>query len=199
MAAQPPEVHAQDPLVTGVAAFAGRAGVDAANATMIAGWTASAVPVISPRHERLRLAATMLAMVSQHIEPNLRGETAMGWALRKRWIGISAEERAILASALIANVGGMASPAYLTRLASAERLAEGRAWGLAVRLARRFSGLLPQALAGSTLTSDETKLTLSVDPECRALVSGGVERDLKNLAAHLGLAPEVTKAMAAVL
>ena len=187
-----PGVRMQDPLVTGAAAFTSEYGVPAGTAAMVAGWTAAAsLPEAGTGSERLRLAATMLCLATAMVEPNLRGDLAREWALRKRWIGASPADRAMLAAAMIANTGRSELPADLSLLATPEQLREAQAWGLAARLCRRFSGNTAQGISGSALRVDGGNLVLEVQPQIAVLVNEGVERDLKALAAHLGLKAEV--------
>jgi exopolyphosphatase/guanosine-5'-triphosphate,3'-diphosphate pyrophosphatase len=188
----PTGVKAQDPLVCGASAFVGDLGISAQTAAMVAGWTAGAsVGEEATRRERLRLTATMLCLAAATIEPNLRTDHARDWALRKRWIGAGAGERAMLAVAMIANGGRMEVPVDLGRLIGPGAVREAQAWGLAVRLCRRFSGCTADGLTGSSLSRKGNALVLSVRPDLGALVNEGVERDLRTLAAHLGLKPEL--------
>jgi exopolyphosphatase/guanosine-5'-triphosphate,3'-diphosphate pyrophosphatase len=196
-----PAVRAQDPMLAGVCAFAEMLGVSPATATMVTGWTADVcatgeTDTGSPSGERLRLAATMLALAAQRIEPNLRGEQAMGWALRKRWIGIGDRERAMLAMAAIANTGRTAIPGGFLRLASAAELREAATWGLAIRLCRKFSGCIAQSLAGSALTWGERRLVLTIQEPLRPLYTEAVEKDLRLLARWLEAEPFVEAAPA---
>ncbi|RZJ99028.1 MAG: Ppx/GppA family phosphatase [Novosphingobium sp.] len=184
-----PTVQAQDPMLAGVTAFAETLDVSAASGTMVADWTAGVCATDAPAKQRLRLAATLLALAAQRIEPNLRMEQAMDWALRKRWIGIGDRERAILAMTAIANAGRTAIPDEYLRLASATELREAVTWGLATRLCRRFSGCLAQPLAHSTLSFDKGKLTLAVEGPARPLYTEGVEKDLRQLATWLEAEP----------
>lgn len=182
--------RAQDPLLAGVSTFAETLGVSAADAAMVAGWTAAALPADGAHRESLRLAATMLALGAQRLEPNLRAQHAAEWALRKRWIGVDSEGRAVMAACILANAGRNAiSPVGLERLASPESLREAQAWGLAIRLCRRFSGISAQALANSALTVDGARLVLSVQPGFGALYTDPIEKDLRALAEKLGLQP----------
>ena len=193
-------VRAANPLVSGVASFvdAQSPGV-AANAEMVTSWTARARfgsdDAVSSPDETLRYAATMLALASVRVEPNLRVETAAKWALRKRWIGISAEARAMLAMAVLANSSRTTPPAELLRLAPAGRLREATAWGLAIRLCRRFTGAGPQAIAHSSLIVEDRaggggRLVLAVRANMAALYNEVVEKDLRLLADCLGLPGE---------
>lgn len=184
-----PAVQRQNPLLAGAAAFTQALGSPAAVAAMVAGWTAGANPPGTPAREDLRLAATMLALASHRIEPNLRADHARDWALRKRWIGIIAQDRAMLAAALLANAGKAAQVQALETLAPAADLDEAVTWGLAIRLCRRLSGLAPQVLASSSLTVEGPQLVLSLGATFAALATDGAEKDLAQLAARLGLLP----------
>lgn len=181
-----PAVAALDPLAEGVAAFAAHRGCTREEARAVAAWTEG---VSAPGDATLRRAATALSLAAAAVEPNLRAEFAVAWALRKRWVGIEARGRAMLAAALLANTGALDLPKPWRRLASAADLAEAQAWGLAVRLCRRFTGDSPAALAASSLARDGDSLRLTVTPAIAPLVNEGVERDLKALAQHLGLKP----------
>lgn len=178
----------QDPLLAGMAAFVEHHGAAPAAATMVAGWTAPAnMARAAGGRERLRLAAMMLALASANVEPNLRADLSVAWAMRKRWIGISNRERAMLAASLMANAGRMDVPALWRNFATVDDLREAQGWGLAVRLCRRLSGAAAQSLSSTALIADGTSLTLVVRQPWDVLVNDGVERDLKALGSHLGV------------
>lgn len=184
-----PETRMQDPLIAGVSAFAEGFDASALTATMIAGWTAEASTGARAEDERLRLAATMLALAAIRIEPNLRPGLATDWALRKRWIGVDARGRAMMAMAALANSGRTAVPEDLLRLAAPADLREATAWGLAIRLCRRFGGCVARSLSGSELVVRDGKLVLELNSGLRALYNEPVERDLRALATFLELEP----------
>ena len=186
-----PETQTQDPLLAGVASFCEMLGVSTSTATMVAGWTTLSNPPNGSGGETLRLAATLLALASMQIEPNMRAEQAADWAMRKRWTGIDARGRAILAMTVLANAGRAAIPESLLRLADHDALREAATWGLAIRLCRKFSGCSPTSLSGSALTCEPGLLVLTVRKPLDALLSDIVERDLSLLASWLGLEPEV--------
>jgi exopolyphosphatase/guanosine-5'-triphosphate,3'-diphosphate pyrophosphatase len=198
-----PSLRARNPMLDGIASFADtQSPGSAAAAGAVVSWTARVCAVAGPgdsgsrpANDSLRLSATMLALASVRIEPNLRTEIAAKWALRKRWIGINAEGRAMLAMAVLANSSRIVVPAELVRLASPARLREATAWGLATRLCRRFTGAGPQAIADSALTVERRtggggRLVLSVRASLAALYSEVVEKDLRLLADCLGLVGE---------
>ncbi len=142
-----------------------------------------------PAEEDLRLAAIMLALASLKVEPNLRADHAVDWALRKRWIGISAEQRAMIAACMLAHGGGDASANIdLLRLAAPEQLQRAAIWGGALRLCRRMSGGSPPPLLQSSLSIDDQGLALRIDPAQAGLVNDMVERDLRALAERMDLA-----------
>ncbi len=196
----PPAMQALDPLVAGAFAFAAEYTVTETIARMVADWIDPAVqtatePAAEPAAVRtnkgIRLAAIMLCLASTKVEPNLRGDLARDWALRKRWIGADASARVMLAAAMGANTGSLGLAPELAALVSPAQLREAHAVGLATRLCRRFSSCTVEGLNGSSLSIARGVLLLSVQPELAALVNEGVERDLKALAAYLGLKPEV--------
>ena len=180
----------QDPLLAGVSAFTESMDVPVATGIMVARWTTAANPQDGENREALRLAASMLALASHRIEPNLRAELASQWALRKRWIGASAEDRAMIAACVLASAGRSAAlPPTISRLASADSLREAQAWGLAIRLCRRFTAPAAQALANSALRHEGSQLILSAREPYAALFTDTIEKDLHALAARLDLQP----------
>lgn len=192
------DVQTQDPLLAGVAAFTESKGVDTSAALMVADWIADALPRGRNDDGKLRIAGTMLALAEQRVEPNLRAEQAMQWALRKRWVGIDADGRAMIASCLLANAGRQPPSTDLARIATPDRLREAQAWGLAIRLCRRFSGVIPEALENSSLTVKGGKLLLSAAEPFAALYTDPIARDLLALAERLGLQPEFRAVKAVV-
>ena len=188
----PATTRAHDPLVAGMAAFVQEHGISERIGTMVARWTgAVAPPARVVQRERLRLAATLLCLASATVEPNLRGDVARDWALRKRWIGAATAGRVMLAVAMLAHTGRLDVPEELARLIPQASLREAQTWGLATRLCRRFSTCAPQSLDDSELFITGNRLVLRVEPALAALVNDGVERDLRALAAHLGLKAQV--------
>lgn len=185
-----PAIRTQDPLLSGVSAFAARQGVSTVDATAVAGWTALGSDDFAPTaNERLRLAATLLAMATGSLEPNLRATHGIDWAMRKRWVGIERNETAMLAACVLASCGKLAVPPDLASLASPDRIHQAQGWGLATRLCRRLCSFSVRSLIDSSLHQTATKLVLTVSPPLAMLVNDGVERDLRQLALHLGPQP----------
>lgn len=188
----PPAQRRADPFAAGVRAFAEPLGASPSVAAMIAGWTAAVVGSNDYEQENLRLSATILAIASQQIEPNLRSVSVVDWALHKRWIGISGTGRAMLAACLLANAN-REIPIDIALLASPEEIHHAVAWGLAIRLCRRLTGLAPQLFSSCGLAISDSQLTLTLDERTEPLATDVVEKDLKLLAEHLQLLPEIVR------
>ncbi len=180
-------IDSMDPLVEGITDFAAGMGVEAATGAAVSDWIAGSSPALSPIPERVRLAGILLALASQRLEPNLRLEAAVNWALRKRWVGINAEGRALMAACVLSNGGAAELPGDLYRLASPDGLSDAVALGLAVRVCRRFTGLADKALRTSALVRRGEKLVLTLDAASAPLATAATEKDLKRLGQYLGL------------
>lgn len=186
-----PLTRASDPLVVGVAEFVGRYGISAATATMVSGWTAPVVAAADHRAERLRLAATMLALASTRTEPNLRTDGALDWALRKRWVGLDNLGRARLAAAMIGNSGRTEVPADVAELAPTKEIREAIGWGLAIRFCRKLSAGAPRALVGTSIAVEAGRLVVTLQEFVAALYTDSAGKDLRLLADWMGLVPDV--------
>jgi len=189
-----PGERAADPLLTGVAAFAGERTANASDIAVLAGWAAAAIRSAGDRSANLRLAAAQLAAALHRVEPNLRAAHALEWALDKRWVGIDFAGRAMLAAALRGSLGRTEPHERLSPLAGEDELREATAWGLALRLAQRLSAGAISSLAAADLSVQDKELVLSVDADHAALATAVVGKDLKALAAWLGLEPRLVTA-----
>ncbi|MFM7349936.1 MAG: Ppx/GppA family phosphatase [Erythrobacter sp.] len=183
----PAHTRTQDPLLAGVTEFAAGRGTQATLATRMAAWTLDAAPAREHGSERLRMAATLLALASMQIEPNIRLPQAINWALHKRWIGIDSKGRAMLAAAISANGNQLALPTELRALASDEALEEAVRWGLALRLARRLGAQSRRSLEASRLAVKDGTLALELAESHEALFGQPTEKDMKLLAGRMGL------------
>ncbi|AWW75489.1 exopolyphosphatase [Erythrobacter sp. KY5] len=183
----PDHAKAQDPLLAGVGVFATQRGAPQTLAARIAGWTVDAAPTQKHGSERLRLAATMLALASMQIEPNIRLPQAIDWALHKRWIAVSSKDRAMLAAAIAANGNAAELPGEVRELASEEALDEAMCWGLAVRLARRLGARSRRSLQVSRLLVEDKTLILRLAESHSDLFGVPTEKDMKLLAGKLDL------------
>lgn len=182
-----PHAKAQDPLLAGISVFATQRGAPPTLAARMAAWTLDAAPARKHGSERLRLAATMLALASMQIEPNLRLPQAIDWALHKRWIAVNSAERAMLAAAIAANGNQLKLPSAVTELASEDALEEAIRWGLAVRLSRRLGAGSSRSLRVSRLLVDKDNLVLRLAESHRDLFGIPTEKDMKLLSGRLKL------------
>ncbi len=187
----PVEQQIQDPLLAGMAVFANMRGCPPTLAARIAGWTVNAMPPGWPGSERVRLAATSLALASMQIEPNFRLEIATDWALQKRWLAISPDERAMMAATVAANGNHCDLPEAVTALADPERLEAAICWGLAIRLCRRIGARSRSSLQATRLSIWQDELVLSIEESREDLYGMPNEKDLGLLADRLGLKPKV--------
>lgn len=182
-----PHARAQDPLLAGISVFATLRGAPPPLAARMAAWTVDAAPARRHGSERLRLAATQLALASMQIEPNIRLPQAIDWALHKRWIAVDGKGRAMMAAAIAANGNRTDLPQEVRDLASEEAIAEAQCWGFAVRLARRLGARSPRSLQVSRLLVDEDALVLRLAESHEALFGVPSEKDMKLLAGAKGL------------
>lgn len=182
----PTHMRTQDPLLAGVAVFARQRGAEPALAARVAAWTLDAAPARTHGSERLRLAATMLALAAMQIEPNIRLPQAINWALHKRWVGIDGKGRAMLAAAIAANGNQLSPPGEVEALACPDAIEEAVRWGLALRLARRLGGQSTASLEKSRLLIEGETLVLRLAESHAALFGSPTEKDMKLLAGRLG-------------
>lgn len=182
-----PVERAQDPLLVGVANFGTTQGVSPTLAARVAGWTSIAAQQGGAGSERLRLAATTLALSAMQVEPNLRLRAASDWALHKRWIAIEPHERGMLAAAIAGNSNECDLDPGLSTLADDTQLEEALCWGLAIRLCRRLGAGSRRSLQASNLTIEHGVLTLRLEDRSRALFGTPNEKDLRLLGTRLGL------------
>ncbi len=182
-----PVTRWQDPLLAGVMEFAQSCGTSPSRAATMAAWTAGISHDSSEQSERLRLAAISLSLVASRVEPNLRSQHALDWAMHKRWVGLSTSGRGQIGAALAAFCGTARIPAVLERIADRELLAEAFGWGLAIRLAYRLGAGSRVSLLTSAIRIEGGKLVLWIDESREHLVADCVRKDLSNLAQWLGL------------
>lgn len=181
----------QDPLLSAVTHFTVPRGASPNIAAMIAGWTSGIAKGNGRSSERLRLAATMLAMAQLRIEPNMRLKHSFDWAMDKRWLGLDHEGRALLGAALRGSCGKPEPTPELLQLADESRLRDAASWGLAYRLCRRLGAGSRASVLTSRLDREDGRLFLWVEESRADLVSDTVVSDLDKLAQWLGCASEV--------
>jgi|SoimicmetaTmtLPC_FD_contig_51_424377_length_1733_multi_3_in_0_out_0_2 exopolyphosphatase/guanosine-5'-triphosphate,3'-diphosphate pyrophosphatase len=146
-----------------------------------------------PHMARIRCAASLLAASAGKASGPFRAERAIEAALHGNWPAINAPERVLLAQALRSSFGRtkpIAQP--LADLCHEEDLVRAHEWGLALRLALRFSGGASPILETSGLEVEDGSLRLVVQNGKAALVTEVVQRRLLELADALGLGAVIT-------
>jgi exopolyphosphatase/guanosine-5'-triphosphate,3'-diphosphate pyrophosphatase len=147
----------------------------------------------APHMARLRCAASLLAASAGKATGPFRAERAIEAALHGNWPAIDAQERVLIAQALRSSFGRtkpIAQP--LADLCHEEDLVRAHEWGLALRLALRFSGGASPILKKSRLEAEDGSLRLVVRSSNAALVTEVVQRRLLELADALGLGAVIT-------
>ncbi len=186
----PPELRAEDPLIAAARDEGARQGRFPEHGDMLMAWMDALFGGGEmPDMRRLRLATCLLSDVAWRAHPDFRPERGLDVALHGNWVAISARERALLATALVACFGGVPSgtaAALLARLADAPSLATARCWGLALRLGQRLTGGTAVALQSSRLEVVDGVLTLTLADRDAPLYGEAVVRRLKLLAAAMG-------------
>jgi exopolyphosphatase/guanosine-5'-triphosphate,3'-diphosphate pyrophosphatase len=152
------------------------------------------LPLFPDLPERRIVAACLLADVNWRVHPDYRAKACFLTVTQANLGGLTHGERVFLGIALAYRYKGAkdalkSEPA--TALVSDEERMQAEALGRTIRLGSMVSGTAPQILARSTLTRDDTAITLTVDESDAMLLAGSVERRLASLASALGLEPVI--------
>ena len=133
---------------------------------------------------RLRHAVCLLADLGWASNPEFRALSGEEMALHGNWVGVNARDRALMAMALFASFGGYGEPPDpLGRLAGKSDLARANRWGLAIRLAHRFSGGTAAALDRSPAQLVDGKLIIKPGRGLEALDNHSVRQRIARLEA----------------
>jgi exopolyphosphatase/guanosine-5'-triphosphate,3'-diphosphate pyrophosphatase len=189
------DLRAADPLLIAAEAEGEAQARFSGHGDMIERWIAPLFLEDGSAWRRIRRAACLLADVGWRANPDFRAERGVEIALHGNWVGITVEERAMLAQALHSNFGGgSAVPAPLDMLASSQALARATLWGLAIRLGQRLSGGVEGPLVAGRLDVDGDALSLVLRGRDTDLYGEAVERRLRQLAQAMGVKHRMTKA-----
>jgi exopolyphosphatase / guanosine-5'-triphosphate,3'-diphosphate pyrophosphatase len=183
-----PDVAAQDPLLISARAEGDAQGRFVGHGDVIGGWIAPLFAQDDAAAARIRLTACLLADVGWRANPEFRAERGVEIALHGNWVGINANERALLAQALHSSFGGgLRTPPALSSLAPTDQLRRAAQWGLAIRLCQRLSGGAESPLVHSRIGVIDGTIVLSLDSSARALAGEAVERRLRQLGQAMGM------------
>ena len=179
---------AQDPLIAGARYAAEQSGRFAGYGDALARWLGGLFPGEKPGLLRLRHAACLMADISWSSNPEFRALSSEELALHGNWVGVSAGDRAILATALYASFGGRgADLAEFGCLIEPHIAQRATLWGLAIRLAHRLSGGTPAALDQTAIKISGDKIVLKIPPSLAALDTSPVRGRLARLATAMNL------------
>lgn len=186
----PPEVRAEDSLISGGRDLAALYGRDPAMPPALREWTAPLFPAETPEAARLREAACWMSDVGSHDHPEFRPEQAFLRVLRQPGIGLNHEARSWLGlTVALRYEADSAAPflwpaRHLLDPASAKR---AETLGMALRLAYTLSAGTPDLLAGTSLRIEGRRLILRLDEDGGVFAGEAVVRRLTRLAAALEL------------
>jgi exopolyphosphatase/guanosine-5'-triphosphate,3'-diphosphate pyrophosphatase len=197
----PPDLAAEDPLISSCEAMGARFGVAEGMGAALYSWMEDSwrglEPAMGGREMLLTRAACELADMGARLHPDHRAELAFNQVLRAPVPGQSHAERAFLATAIHARYTSRESPealAAVARLLTPERIRRARALGAAMRLAADLGARRPELLARSRLTLSRDAAMLTVDPGSADLLLGEQTlKRLETLARTLDLEPKVRK------
>ncbi len=189
--AQLPEAdRTRDPLVEAAQLI----GLPAARvhdfAPALVAWTAVLFPGESAAEARLRVAACALSDIAWHDQQDLRASESFRRLLTFPFIGITHEERVLLAAAVHARYGGKADDACLAPaidLLSKPLRRRATILGRAMTLAYRLSAGAPAVLAETELRVETDAIRLVVGQTARVPDSEVVADRLAALAAAIGV------------
>jgi exopolyphosphatase / guanosine-5'-triphosphate,3'-diphosphate pyrophosphatase len=184
--------RAQDPLISGARFASQMAERFPGYGDALAAWLDGLFPGEASELLRLRHAACLLADLGWSSNPEFRALSGEELALHGSWVGVTARDRVILATALYATFGGSSDDLVaLQGLAEAHILERARIWGLAIRLGHRLSGGAAAALERCPIKVEGDALLLHIPPELATLDNAAIRGRLARLAGAIGLPEKV--------
>jgi len=190
----PGTVRLDDPLLAAGRDFALRYGRDPALAPALARWTAPLFAGESRAEASLREAACWMSDIGSHDHPDYRAEQSFLRVLRQPGIGLDHTDRAFLALAVALRYEPAGEAAWLGSarvLLDPAAVKRAEALGAALRLAYTLSGGTPVLLAGTSLSRNDSRLTLRLVEGSGVFAGESVLRRVEALGAALGLAAAV--------
>lgn len=178
----------QDPLIAMTREVSRRVGRSTSDGEMLADWIAPVFGEDGANMQRLRYASANLADIGWSEHPDYRAEQVFLRILRMPLVGISHEERAILALAVASRHAAMEQIVRRWRIdcfLSEERVAQARSIGLAMRLAYTVTGGAIGLLESIKIERNGDRLSLILPTHADILVGDEVERRFCALAKNL--------------
>jgi exopolyphosphatase / guanosine-5'-triphosphate,3'-diphosphate pyrophosphatase len=183
-----PDQRSEDPLIAGARFAAAQSERFDGYGDAMAVWLDNLFPGEKAAMRRLRHAACLLADLAWSSNPEFRALSGEELALHGTWVGVTAQDRAILAATLYASFGGDQSDleSFLP-LVDDDVAQRARIWGLAIRFGHRLSGGAAEVLAQCPLRIKEDRLRLTISAKMRPLDSPAVRGRLSRLAKALDM------------
>lgn len=178
-----------DPLIEGAQAWGLPLARVPGFALALARWTAALFPGEEPAAARLRVAACAVSDICWRDRDDLRAVEGFRRVSHFPFVGIDHPERAWLAAVIHARYAGRRGDSRIARalrLLPPAALRQARILGLAMLVAYRYSGSVPEILASSRLEITRRRVTLHVDPAARAPDSEALTARLRLLADETG-------------
>ncbi|WP_265570603.1 Ppx/GppA family phosphatase [Sphingomicrobium nitratireducens] len=177
----------EDPLLAAAFEVGHKLGRFGDHGAQLDQWIAPLFPKEPEKLARLRLAACLLGDIAWNAHPDYRAERAVDLAVHGNWVGINGRGRVLLGRALHAAFGnGETFPLELDALLKDGDAARAEQWGLAIRLAQRFSAGTLRPLSKGDIALKGGKLDLSLPETLAALYSPAVEKRHQQLALAMG-------------
>jgi exopolyphosphatase / guanosine-5'-triphosphate,3'-diphosphate pyrophosphatase len=180
--------QAEDPLIAGARFAAQQSGRFTGYGDALAQWLAGLFPGEKPELLRLRHAACLIGDLSWSSNPEFRALSGEELALHGNWVGVTAADRAILATTLYASFGGRGTELTgFVKLIEPHIAQRAVIWGLAIRLAHRLSGGAPAVLEQTQIKVSGNKIHLEIPVHLSALDTLPVRGRLARLAEAMKL------------
>lgn len=145
---------------------------------------------------RIRRACCLMSDISWRGHTDFRAAHAFHRAFEGHFVGVSHSERAQTALALYLCYGGPQKSSEVRRamsLLGKDEIDHSRLIGLGLRLGQRLTGGTAQPLKTTHLAITDQSVELRVPEDDAAVVGGGVEKRLAELAAFLERKPAIVK------
>lgn len=189
-AAMPPEIRAEEPLLSAARRAEARNARCPGFGDELFDWMAPAITGFDEERMRLAHAACLLHDVNWRAHPDYRASACFGTVTRANLGGVGHKGRLFMGAALIHRYKGSGrddeAKASVARLPDDVR-AQAEIVGRAARLGAMLSGSIYGTLGHCPLTVSDGVLTLSYSNGAAVFAGERVERRLKALAASMGL------------
>lgn len=191
----PPDLKAQDPLISACEGFARRSGRFSIHGDETMQWMESLFGDQSAADRRLCLAASLLSDIGWTEHPDYRALHAFTRVLRLPIAGVSHWDRVFLAVAVFVRYNGSRKQFEVNQvraLLNEDLQHRAAILGLALRLAHVLSGGIEGLLPRTTLILKGKRLTLQLSPNQELFRSAAVERLFESLADTIGVKGRIT-------